>query len=250
MLAGRLHGRLYLFSAFLAISGLLLFALGAMLHRSGLISTLVVMMMLVAHGGLAVLSGLVLAGATLRRLVMRRRLPRPLPFLAALIAFLAAATPVAIVLSRILAYPMISDLSTDLDHPPAFQALSKRPDSFANDLGRFHGDAVKQSAAYPALVTRRYAAALDAVQAAAERELVGLPAEDMVRRDEAGAVLIEFTWRPGLFRFANVFVLRLMPDGQGTRVDLRAASRYGNHDFGANAELMQEIFQRLDAQFP
>lgn len=243
-----LEGRVFLFAALLSIAGLLLFFLGAMLHRHLLISTPVAVMMLLAEGGLVALAALALAVATFRAL--RHGSGLGLPFLAALLSLLAAASPVAVAAFAAATTPMLADLATDPDNPPAFQALSKRPDMFANDLGRFGGDAARQRAAYPALAPRHYKAAPEAVLAAAERVLVGLPAEDMARRDEAGGVLVEFTWRPGLFRFANDFVLRLTPEGAGTRVDLRAASRYGRHDLGANARLIEDILTRLDGQFP
>ena len=35
--------------------------------------------------------------------------------------------------------------------------------------------------------------------------------------------------------FRDDVVIRISPLGKGTRVDVRSASRFGTHDFGANA---------------
>ena len=36
------------------------------------------------------------------------------------------------------------------------------------------------------------------------------------------------------------------PDGQGTRVDVRSASRYGTHDLGANASRIRRLLADID----
>jgi uncharacterized protein (DUF1499 family) len=48
-----------------------------------------------------------------------------------------------------------------------------------------------------------------------------------------------------VFRFHDDFVVRVRPDGQGTRVDMRSKSRVGKGDLGANAERIDQFLQAL-----
>ncbi|MGB9324049.1 MAG: DUF1499 domain-containing protein, partial [Pseudolabrys sp.] len=38
----------------------------------------------------------------------------------------------------------------------------------------------------------------------------------------------------------------ITPVGQGTRVDMRSASRFGNHDLGANASRIRSLLGDID----
>jgi hypothetical protein len=46
--------------------------------------------------------------------------------------------------------------------------------------------------------------------------------------------------------FRDDVVIRVMPLGQGTRIDMRSASRVGTHDFGANASRIRSLFEDID----
>jgi hypothetical protein len=46
--------------------------------------------------------------------------------------------------------------------------------------------------------------------------------------------------------FRDDVVIRLTPLGQGTRVDMRSASRFGDHDLGANASRIRSLLEDLD----
>jgi uncharacterized protein (DUF1499 family) len=41
-------------------------------------------------------------------------------------------------------------------------------------------------------------------------------------------------------------VIRITPIGQGTRVDVRSASRFGAHDLGANASRIRSLLEDID----
>jgi hypothetical protein len=41
-------------------------------------------------------------------------------------------------------------------------------------------------------------------------------------------------------------VIRVTPMGQGTRIDVRSASRVGTHDLGANASRIRSLLEDLD----
>jgi hypothetical protein len=46
--------------------------------------------------------------------------------------------------------------------------------------------------------------------------------------------------------FRDDVVIRIAPLGQGTRIDMRSASRFGNHDLGANASRVRSLLEDLD----
>ncbi len=46
--------------------------------------------------------------------------------------------------------------------------------------------------------------------------------------------------------FRDDIVIRITPTGQGTRVDMRSASRVGTHDFGANASRVRSLLDDID----
>jgi uncharacterized protein (DUF1499 family) len=144
--------------------------------------------------------------------------------------------------------PAISDITTDTGNPPRFEALARaRPRGRSEYPGATV--AAAQEAAYPdigplqesvppklaydialALVTKRKWHIADARPAA-----VG-------RRDG----VIEATARTPIMGFRDDVVIRVSPSGQGVRIDVRSASRYGLHDFGANAARVASLLEDLD----
>lgn len=64
----------------------------------------------------------------------------------------------------------------------------------------------------------------------------------------AGDVLLQGEWRSPLFGFRFDVVIRLREEAETTLVDMRAASRYGPHDLGIGAELVEGYLKALDAE--
>ena len=58
---------------------------------------------------------------------------------------------------------------------------------------------------------------------------------------------IEFLERTLVFGFENDVVVRIVSEDQNTLVDVRASSRWGRHDFGYNAKLIENFLIQLDA---
>jgi hypothetical protein len=58
--------------------------------------------------------------------------------------------------------------------------------------------------------------------------------------------VIEATARSPVMGFRDDVVIRLTPMGQGTRVDVRSASRVGTHDLGANASRIRSLLEDID----
>ena len=144
--------------------------------------------------------------------------------------------------------PAIHDITTDPGNPPRFDVLARQRPPGTSD---YPGVAVAraQQAAYSdigplqvsapvklaydvalVLVTKRKWHIADARPAAAGR------------RD----AVIEATARTPIMGFRDDIVIRVSPNAQGARIDVRSASRYGLHDFGANASRVRSLLEDLD----
>ena len=58
--------------------------------------------------------------------------------------------------------------------------------------------------------------------------------------------VIEAVARTPIMGFRDDVVIRVSAAGDGARVDIRSASRYGLHDFGANAARIRSLLDDLD----
>jgi uncharacterized protein (DUF1499 family) len=150
--------------------------------------------------------------------------------------------------ARAMRLPAISDITTDLVNPPRFDALARmRP----RDRVDYPGPAAAalQRAAYPDIapleldvpVKVAYDAALALVTK--RKWAVGdARAPGPGRRDG----VIEAVARTPIMGFRDDIVIRVVPLGQGTRIDMRSASRVGTHDLGANASRIRSMFEDID----
>lgn len=147
--------------------------------------------------------------------------------------------------------PKLADVSTDLDEPPLFaEGLAARtPDM--NAIGGPNEEwRALQGTVYPEVAGRRYAVPIENVRAAAERTM----------NDRGWTILgpriigtgsrfnIETLVYTPVLALPSDVVVRLIEDGDSTFVDMRAASRYGDRDFGINAALVQGFLNDLDVQ--
>jgi uncharacterized protein (DUF1499 family) len=57
---------------------------------------------------------------------------------------------------------------------------------------------------------------------------------------------IEAVARTPIMGFRDDVVVRIRPDPDGARVDIRSASRYGRHDFGTNASRIASLSEAID----
>jgi len=134
--------------------------------------------------------------------------------------------------------PAINDITTDPDDPPAFSSRPAYPPEFA----------ALQREAYPDLAPLRLAQAPDAAFAAAAGAARGLGWQ--IAREDAAAGVLEATDTTRVFRFVDDVVVRVRPDGAGTRIDLRSKSRDGKGDLGANAARIRAFRERLASGDP
>jgi uncharacterized protein (DUF1499 family) len=166
-----------------------------------------------------------------------------LPVLALCIA-LAAVAPPLILLNQAKAVPPIHDITTDTDDPPAFEALLEVRNQSPN--GAAYGGpevAAQQQKAYPDVKPLVIAAPpREAMQRALDA------ARDMgweVRASDSASGRIEATATTPWFGFNDDVIVRIRPDGAGSRIDVRSVSRLGRSDVGANAKRIRQFLSRL-----
>jgi uncharacterized protein (DUF1499 family) len=152
---------------------------------------------------------------------------------------------------KIVHYPQLADISTDVDDPPYFYAAMADQSLGAVWIGRFPSDEIAlQDEAYPDIVPRHYPLDTVGVFAAVEAIVVRnrwrvLAKSAPANSSEPGR--IEAVARTLLFGFAQDVVIRVVPDGEGTLVDMRSRARSGDHDLGTDAERIRKYFRDLDA---
>lgn len=140
--------------------------------------------------------------------------------------------------------PPIHDISTDTEDPPPFVAVVPLRRGASNPA-EYGGPeiAAQQRKAYPDLAP----AALPVPPAQAfERALQAARGQgwEIVAADPAQG-RIEATDTTRWFGFKDDVVIRIRPDGAGSRVDVRSVSRVGRGDVGANADRIRAFLGAL-----
>lgn len=223
MLAAPLGYRLRLWSAIAALTKVT--ALGLV---AGALSALLALVSLagggwrVGPGTTLMLVAIVIAGAVAVILPLRvKRLAARLPF---------------------------NDVSTDTASAPEFEALLPlRRAELPDAAGAYDGArlASLQKGCYPTLASLRLpvtrAAAFAKALAAAEARGWTIVAQDPARGR------IEASDRSRWYGFTDDIVVRLLAEGEGTRVDMRSASRVGSSDLGKNAARIEAYWAALKA---
>lgn len=166
-----------------------------------------------------------------------------MPVLALCVA-LASMVPPVLLLSTAKSVPRIHDVTTDMAEPPPFVGLmeerKKSPNGFA-----YGGEPVAalQRAGYPDLKPLMMKAPpREAMQKALDA------ARSMgweVVSSDATTGRIEATATTTWFGFKDDVIVRIRPEGEGSRVDVRSVSRVGLSDLGANAKRIQAYLAKL-----
>jgi Protein of unknown function (DUF1499) len=166
-------------------------------------------------------------------------------------------------LPTFLALPPINDITTDTVNPPRFQQLAiARGTGTGANSPNYGGERVArlQANAYADLrslvvVDRPADEVFDlARRVASGRKGLGwkVLAEEPPAPRKPG--IIEATERTTLLGFVDDIVVRVTGSDAEARVDVRSASRFGRHDFGANASrirrFLRELQSRLEATPP
>jgi uncharacterized protein (DUF1499 family) len=150
--------------------------------------------------------------------------------------------------TRALRLPAISDVTTDPTNPPRFDVLARLRPRGRNDYPGPQTAALQRSA-YPDIAPLELDAppkvAYDAALALVTKHkwyIGDARAPTVARRDG----VIEAVARSPIMGFRDDVVIRVTPIGQGARIDMRSASRFGDHDLGANASRIRSLLEEID----
>jgi uncharacterized protein (DUF1499 family) len=233
----------------LALIALVLLAIAPVGWRAGWWHFRVAFFNLMTYSGFVALAGLVLCALAL--VLGRSGLSTRTTKLASLGLLLSAALAyVPWQYSQTLkSVPRIHDLTTDTERPPAFvAALPARTAEKAASV-TYEGPelAKQQKAGYPDLApismalppADAFKRALDAAKA--------MPGWVVVDSDAASG-RIEANQTSRWFGFVDDIVIRVAPDGTGSRIDMRSVSRQGRSDFGVNAQRIRAYMTALKAR--
>jgi len=147
--------------------------------------------------------------------------------------------------------PWLTDITTDPVDPPRFDTIARLRPRNANPVVYAGAVAARlQRAAYPdieplqvsANPQQTYVAAL-AVITKHKWKVVDLRAPQAAGRRGG---MIEAVARTPIMGFRDDVVVRVRFDDEGSRVDIRSASRYGRTDFGTNAARIRRLLTDID----
>jgi uncharacterized protein (DUF1499 family) len=218
-----------------ALAALLLAGPGARMGWWSFRTGLTVILQWAAYGGLAAaVVALVALGLGGRRVLAAF----------ALVVGLAAVLPPYLFRRTAQSVPPIHDVSTDTENPPPFVAVLPARQGASNPA-QYGGPevAAQQHAAYPDLKPVTLA---DPPARAFERALEAARGQGWEIVDAAPADgRIEATDTTFWFGFKDDVVVRVKPDGAGSRIDVRSLSRVGRSDVGKNASRIRAYLRAL-----
>lgn len=142
--------------------------------------------------------------------------------------------------------PRINDFTTDLADPPAFQHAASLPANAGRDMtypARFA--AIQRACCADLRPAELHVPPGDAFTRA-QSVAAGMPSWTVTRTDPA-AGMIEAVATSRLFHFQDDIAIRVRPDGNGSRVDVRSKSRDGQGDLGVNAKRIRTYVAALEA---
>jgi uncharacterized protein (DUF1499 family) len=147
--------------------------------------------------------------------------------------------------------PPIHDITTDPIDPPRFDALAALRSSDGANTAVYAGlySAEQQRQAYPDIepvqleipVDRAYAIALRLVN-----RRKWLVIDERSPQPPRGVGRIEAVARTPIMGFREDVSIRVSPDGEDSRVDIRSSSRYFESDLGSNAARISKFIDDLN----
>lgn len=155
------------------------------------------------------------------------------------IAFLASAT-------RGSGHPRINDFTTDLVEPPGFTFAATLAPNAGRDLTYPFDYAAIQRECCADLRPARLPLPPRQAYDRAFRVAEGMPGWQVTRADGV-QLMIEAISTSRVFRFVDDVVIRVRPDGDGSKVDVRSKSRDGKGDMGANAARIRAYVVALES---
>lgn len=147
--------------------------------------------------------------------------------------------------------PALADISTDIDDPPAFSrsmaALTARDGRVPPDIARPQRRLQRQ--AYPKIAPIVLEQPADAAFELARKAATALGWQILEASrpgGRSGTGHIEAVARGRILRFSEDIAIRIKPRVDGSRIDIRSASRIGRHDLGANAKRITAFADEID----
>jgi len=147
--------------------------------------------------------------------------------------------------------PAIHDITTDAIDPPRYEALARLRATDGANPAAYAGlySAEQQQVAYPDIepVTLEVTAqqAFDATLKLVNRRK-WLIIDERPPQPPRMIGKIEAVARTPIMGFREDVVIRVAPDGTGSRVDIRSSSRYFEHDLGTNAARVAKLIDDLN----
>ena len=147
--------------------------------------------------------------------------------------------------------PPIHDITTDPIDPPRFEALARLRAGDGANTAVYAGlySAEQQRLAYPEIETVELEVP---VQRAYEVTLQLVTKRKWLVIDERAPQprrpgRIEAVARTPIMGFREDVTIRIAPDGEGSRVDIRSSSRYFESDLGSNASRVTKLIEDINA---
>jgi uncharacterized protein (DUF1499 family) len=230
-------------AAVLGAVSLVALAAAGPLHRMGVVGLIGAFALLkwAVYGALTTIV-LAIAGVIV---AARRGAGMSTALTAMLMGFLATGSIAALAwkASRV---PAIHDITTDTAQPPAFVAILPLREGAVNPVEYGGAEvAAKQQKAFPdiAPVTLNVPPGRAFDRALAATRAMGW---DLVASDPASG-RIEATDTTFWFGFKDDVVVRVTPQANGSRIDVRSLSRVGGGDIGANAARIRKYLAAIKA---
>jgi uncharacterized protein (DUF1499 family) len=160
-----------------------------------------------------------------------------------LVIALAVALPPILLYLRAQNLPHIHDVTTDTENPPVFVAIAGLRQNAPNSTRYSAQTAALQKSGYPDIgpvvlhltPERAYRLAESTAHAMGWEVVATSPAD----------LRIEATDTTLLFGFKDDVVIRVSPQPDGSRIDVRSLSRVGGSDFGTNANRVRRFLSKL-----
>ena len=147
--------------------------------------------------------------------------------------------------------PPIHDVTTDPINPPRFEALARLRSGDGANTAVYAGlySAEQQRRAYPDIepveleipVNRAYAIALQLVN-----KRKWLVIDERAPQPERPIGRIEAVARTPIMGFREDVSIRVTPNGEDSRVDIRSSSRYFESDLGSNATRIAKLIDDIN----
>ena len=169
-------------------------------------------------------------------------------FAAIIVGLIGLALP-AFFLSKAFLLPVLNDVQTSPADPLQYTVLvEQRPRDANPRAGQSPEAAQRQAESYPdigPIVVDRSAAAVFTVVNEAVKQL-GWTVVVNETPGESGIGRIEATDSTMIMGYLDDVVVRVKGNDTSAVIDIRSASRYGTHDFGANADRVRTFYEEVN----